>query len=213
MDYNLLNSMKILAYYRNFINDVNNQIFYITEDIQKKNFYLNIKTTQNIINEIEQMNQDIPCLLFINDFGKYILFVIIKDKITIHKLLNIYDFLDNIYLKNSFYYTDFILILINEETDKIIEDLKKYETESKDLYGHIFYIKELLIEPTNNIIVSKCKLASVIEINDLNNTNIDINKLPRILMKDIIRRIYKFNLNEIISVESKYGLYYRIVKQ
>ncbi len=97
-----------------------------------------------------------------------------------------------------------ILVFLNH-SDEIVDTVFG-EMDPSDT-GYVFFASELQIDPINNCMVPKHRLATKEEVKDLVNRRIPLSKLPQLRMLDPIRRWHNFPLGSIVAIE-RHGLTY-----
>lgn len=102
------------------------------------------------------------------------------------------------------------IIIVKKHSDDIINTVLNEIDET--LSSHLFFSSELDIDPTNNCMVPKHRLATQEEISNLKQKKIKISTLPVIKIKDPIRRWHNFPFGSIIAIERE-GLYFRKVEE
>ena len=102
-----------------------------------------------------------------------------------------------------------VLVFLNHSDDivKVVLD----EIDPQDS-GYVFFASELLIDPLNNAMVPKHRLATAQEIENLKDRHIPQHKLPVLRMLDPIRRWHNFAQGSVVAIERPGGLYYRVVQ-
>ena len=111
---------------------------------------------------------------------------------------------------------DCILVFTQHSED--IVDVVLNEIDPEDS-GRVFFASELIIDPINNKMVPKHRLATQEELDNLAKRKIPLNKLPILRMLDPIRRWYNFPKNSVVAIErasvgrdelpSEYNIYFR----
>ena len=101
-----------------------------------------------------------------------------------------------------------ILVFVNH-SDEIV-NIVFNEIDPMDS-GYVFFASELQLDPINNCMVPKHRLATNDEIQDLVNRHIPLRKLPLIRMLDPIRRWHNFPLGSIVAIERPSKIYFRRV--
>lgn len=91
-----------------------------------------------------------------------------------------------------------ILVVMNHSDEIVKTVLSEINPEDS---GYIFFASEILLDPLNNCMVPKHRIATSEEIDKLLHNNIPLNKLPVIRMIDPIRRWHNFPRGSIISIE------------
>lgn len=111
-------------------------------------------------------------------------------------------------------------ILLNELV-KIYDDYHKnveYEEKSKHQLSNMFFLSEILRNIVNNEMNAFIKSLEIIDIShkifkeDYHIDNLDIDKLPRFNIRDILVRLYAFEVGDIIKIETAHGCHFRCVK-
>lgn len=102
-----------------------------------------------------------------------------------------------------------ILVFMNhsdEVVDKVLSDI------DPDNSGYVFFASELDIDPLNNCMVPKHRMATKKEIDDLLGRRVPLEKLPVLHMLDTIRRWHNFPRGSIVAIErTSTDLYFRRV--
>ena len=105
-----------------------------------------------------------------------------------------------------------ILIVMNHSDEIVKTVLNEINPEDS---GYIFFASELLLDPLNNYMVPKHRIATNEEIDKLLHNKIPLEKLPIIRMVDPIRRWHNFPRGSIVAIErtdqSRTDLYFRKV--
>ena len=105
-----------------------------------------------------------------------------------------------------------ILIVMNHSDEIVKTVLNEINPEDS---GYIFFASELLLDPLNNCMVPKHRIATSEEIDRLLHNKIPLEKLPIIRMIDPIRRWHNFPRGSIVAIErtdrSRTDLYFRKV--
>lgn len=102
-----------------------------------------------------------------------------------------------------------ILVFLNHSDDVVRVVLDEIDPQES---GYVFFASELLIDPINNRMVPKHRLATAQEIGDLKSRHIPLQKLPVLCMLDSVRRWHNFARGSIVAVERPESTYYRLVK-
>jgi DNA-directed RNA polymerase subunit H (RpoH/RPB5) len=94
----------------------------------------------------------------------------------------------------------------DEVADKVLSVIDPEES------GYVFFGSELDIDPLNNCMVPKHRIATKKEIDDLLDRKVPLEKLPVLHMLDIIRRWHNFPRGSIVAIErSSTDVYFRRV--
>ena len=93
---------------------------------------------------------------------------------------------------------DCILVFTQHSEDMKDVILNEIDPEKS---GRIFFASELIIDPINNKMVPKHRLATQEELDNLAKRKIPLNKLPILRMLDPIRRWYNFPKNSVVAIE------------
>jgi DNA-directed RNA polymerase subunit H (RpoH/RPB5) len=93
---------------------------------------------------------------------------------------------------------DTILIFTRHSEDIVDIVLKEVDIEDS---GYIFFASELTIDPINNFMVPKHRLATQEELEGLAMLKIPFDKLPILRMLDPIRRWHNFPKNSVVAIE------------
>ena len=105
-----------------------------------------------------------------------------------------------------------ILIVMNHSDEIVKTVLNEINPEDS---GYIFFASELLLDPLNNCMVPKHRIATNEEIDKLLHNKIPLEKMPIIRMIDPIRRWHNFPRGSIVAIERTNGpradLYFRRV--
>jgi len=102
-----------------------------------------------------------------------------------------------------------ILIFTRHSEDIVDIVLKEIDVEDS---GYIFFASELTIDPINNLMVPKHRLATHEELKNLEMRKIPLNKLPVLKMLDPIRRWHNFPKNSVVAIERESNdIYFRRV--
>lgn len=105
---------------------------------------------------------------------------------------------------------DTIFIVQNHSKD-IIGKVLLEEIKAEDS-GYIFFQSELFVDPINNPMVPKHRIATEKEIKQyIHDNHIKLSSLPILKMTDPIRRWYNFKKGSVILIERKDEIYFRIV--
>lgn len=91
-----------------------------------------------------------------------------------------------------------ILIFTQHSEDIVDIVLKEIDVEDS---GYIFFASELIIDPINNLMVPKHRLATQEELTNLEMRKIPLYKLPILKMLDPIRRWHNFPNNSVVAIE------------
>lgn len=76
--------------------------------------------------------------------------------------------------------------------------------------GRVFFASELIIDPVNNKMVPKHRLATQEELDNLAKRKIPLSKLPILRMLDPIRRWHNFPKNSVVAIERSHeDIYFR----
>ena len=94
------------------------------------------------------------------------------------------------------------ILVIKNHSDEIIKTVLS-EIDPEDS-GYIFFASELLLDPLNNCMVPKHRIATSEEIDKLLHNKIPLEKLPIIRMIDPIRRWHNFPRGSIVAIERTY---------
>lgn len=100
------------------------------------------------------------------------------------------------------YEQDCILVFTRHTEDMMDIVLNDIDPEQS---GRVFFASELIIDPINNKMVPKHRLATQEELDNLAKRKIPINKLPILRMRDPIRRWYNFPKNSVVAIERSYS--------
>jgi DNA-directed RNA polymerase subunit H (RpoH/RPB5) len=102
-----------------------------------------------------------------------------------------------------------ILIFTRHSEDIVDIVLKEIDIEDS---GYIFFASELTIDPINNFMVPKHRLATPEELESLAMRKIPLYKLPVLQMLDPIRRWHNFPKNSVVAIERESNdIYFRRV--
>ena len=102
-----------------------------------------------------------------------------------------------------------ILIVMNHSDEIVKTVLNEINPEDS---SYIFFASELLLDPLNNCMVPKHRIATSEEIDKLVHNKIPLEKLPIIRMIDPVRRWHNFPRGSIIAIErADNELYFRRV--
>lgn len=94
--------------------------------------------------------------------------------------------------------SNFILIVKHHSDEVVDVALDQIDPEKS---GNIFFYSEVELDPVNNCMVPKHRLATKSEIDFMQSRNIDIKTIPVISMMDPIRRWYNFRKRSIVAIE------------
>jgi len=97
---------------------------------------------------------------------------------------------------------DCILVFTQHSED--IVDVVLHEIDPEDS-GRVFFASEIIIDPINNKMVPKHRLATQDELDNLAKRNIPLSKLPILRMLDPIRRWHNFPKNSVVAIERTSG--------
>lgn len=97
---------------------------------------------------------------------------------------------------------DCILVFTRHSED--IVDVVLNEIDPEDS-GRVFFASELIIDPINNKMVPKHRLATQEELDNLAKRKIPLSKLPILRMLDPIRRWYNFPKHSVVAIERAPG--------
>ncbi len=101
------------------------------------------------------------------------------------------------------------IIVFSKHSDEIV-DMVLNEINPEDS-GYVFFASELEVDPVNNAMVPRHRLATEGELDDLIRKRIPANKLPVLRMLDPIRRWNNFAMGAIVAVDRPDGTYFRVV--
>lgn len=106
-----------------------------------------------------------------------------------------------------------ILVFMNHSESMVNTVLRAIDPGNS---GYVFFASELDIDPLNNNMVPKHRLATDDEIDGLLNRGIPLKKLPILRMLDPARRWYNFPRGSVVAIERPTGpggidLYFRRV--
>lgn len=112
------------------------------------------------------------------------------------------------------YEQDCILVFTRHTEEMMDHILSEIDPEKS---GRVFFASELIIDPINNKMVPKHRLATQEELDNLAKRKIPLSKLPILRMLDPIRRWYNFPKNSVVAIEraslghrvSEYNIYFR----
>ena len=96
------------------------------------------------------------------------------------------------------YEHDCILVFTRHTEDMMDIILSEIDPEKS---GRVFFASELIIDPVNNKMVPKHRLATQEELDNLAKRKIPLSKLPILRMLDPIRRWYNFPKNSVVAIE------------
>ena len=91
-----------------------------------------------------------------------------------------------------------ILVVMNHSDDIVNIVLNIIDPNDS---GYIFFASEILLDPLNNCMVPKHRMATSEEIDTLLYNKIPLDKLPILCMIDPIRRWHNFTRGSIIAIE------------
>ena len=103
---------------------------------------------------------------------------------------------------------DCILVFTQHTVDMMESVLSEIDPDES---GRVFFASELIIDPINNKMVPKHRLATQEELDNLAKRSIPLNKLPILRMLDPIRRWYNFPKNSVVAIERAHSddIYFR----
>ena len=107
------------------------------------------------------------------------------------------------------------ILVVTNHSDEIVKTVLN-EINPEDS-GYIFFASEILLDPLNNCMVPKHRIATSEEIDKLLCNKIPLDKLPIIRMRDPIRRWHNFPRGSVIAIERTHesrtdtNLYFRRV--
>ncbi len=123
---------------------------------------------------------------------------LIKDKIV------------DVYYKPEKEFNEKILIVKNHSDDIIEKVLNEIDV---TLSANIFFFSELNIDPVNNCMVPKHRLATKEELENLKLKKILFSSLPVLKVKDPIRRWHNFSDKSIVAIErNENDVYFRRIE-
>ena len=100
-------------------------------------------------------------------------------------------------------------ILVFTRHSEEIVDVVLNEIDPEDS-GRVFFASELIIDPINNNMVPKHRLATEEELEGLAKRKIPLSKLPILRMIDPIRRWHNFPKNSVVAIErASDNIYFR----
>lgn len=91
------------------------------------------------------------------------------------------------------------ILVVTRHSDEIVDKVLKGV--DQDDSGYIFFASELDIDPLNNCMVPKHRIARDDEIDNLRNRGIPLDKLPILRMLDPVRRWHNFPKGSIVAIE------------
>lgn len=91
------------------------------------------------------------------------------------------------------------ILVVTNHSDEIVKTVLN-EINPEDS-GYIFFASEILLDPLNNCMVPKHRIATSKEIDKLLCNKIPLDKLPIIRMRDPIRRWHNFPRGSVIAIE------------
>lgn len=109
---------------------------------------------------------------------------------------------DAAYLTVELQSRDRSILVVMNHSDKIVNQILS-EMDPDDS-GYVFFASELEVDPLNNCIVPKHRIATRDEIDGLRRRSVPLDKLPILRMLDPIRRWYNFPKGSTIAIERKY---------
>ena len=102
-----------------------------------------------------------------------------------------------------------VLVFVNHSEDVV--DAVMSEIDPRDS-GYLFFASELRLNPVDNCMVPPHRVATLEEINTLNDRRIPHGKLPVLRMLDPIRRWHGFPEGSIVAIDRPDGTYFRMVR-
>lgn len=133
-----------------------------------------------------------------------------RDKERIRELTReVISSLDTAYLTTELQRREGSVLVVMNHSDGIVEEVLKGI--NPDDSGYMFFASELDVDPLNNCMVPRHRMATSGEIDELLSRKVPLDRLPVLRMLDPIRRWHNFPRGSIVAIERKAGTYYRRV--
>ena len=117
--------------------------------------------------------------------------------------------LDTAYLTTELQRREGSVLVVMNHSDGIVEEVLRGI--NPDDSGYMFFASELDVDPLNNCMVPRHRMATSGEIDELLSRRVPLDRLPVLRMLDPIRRWHNFPKGSIVAIERRTGTYYRRV--